>query len=112
MLTFYTNFGIPARFAAYTRGPFIFIRPAYRDDAGLLAHERVHVRQWLRTLMLHPLLYALSDKYKLASEVEAYREQSKYDSDDCTLQYAGYLAHNYSLSISVADAHLKLRGSR
>jgi hypothetical protein len=112
MNVFYTNRFIPKNFAGYTRGPFIFIRPEYRNDAGLLAHERVHVRQWLRTLMLHPLLYALSDKYKLASEVEAYREQSKYDSDDCTLRYAGYLANNYSLSISVADAHAKLRGAR
>jgi hypothetical protein len=112
MNVFYTNFGIPARFAAYTRGPFIFIRPTHRNDAGLLAHERVHVRQWLRTLMLHPLLYALSDNYKLKCEVEAYREQSRHYPDDRTLLFAEYLANDYGFNITVDQAHAKIRGAR
>jgi hypothetical protein len=111
-MIFYTNNFIPKNFAGYTRGPFIFIRPSHRADAGLLAHEKVHVRQWLRTLTLHPLIYALSDGYKLKCEVEAYREQSRYYSDDRTLLFAEYLANNYGFNITVDQAHAKIRGAR
>jgi hypothetical protein len=110
MNVFYTNHFIPNGFAAYTRGPLIFIRPEYRYDKGLIAHEQVHVRQWFCTLMLHPLLYALSDSYKLKCEVEAYREQAKHDADDNLATYASYLSKMYGLSISVEDAHKKLKG--
>ena len=43
---FYTNHLIPARFAAETYGPFIFIRPSYLEDKGLLHHELMHVKQF------------------------------------------------------------------
>lgn len=59
-------------------GPVVRIRPAYRDDEGLLQHELIHVRQWWRTLGLHSLLYLCSKKYRLKAEVEAYREQIKW----------------------------------
>lgn len=48
----YTNYFIPPQHHACTRGPIIFIRPEYRNDKGLLTHEKVHRRQWLRTLGL------------------------------------------------------------
>jgi hypothetical protein len=100
MNVFYTNRFIPARFAAY------------RADAGLLAHERVHVRQWLRTLMLHPLLYSLSDRYKLRCETEAYQAQAGHYPDDRMPVFAQYLARDYGLSITEAEALARLRGDK
>lgn len=110
-MVFYTNWSIPKRFAGVTRGPFIFIRPQYKDDAGLLAHEKVHVWQWLRTLGLHGLLYALSDRYKLASEVEAYKVQATHYPDDRRALFAGFIATHYGLRITqqAALALLKAR---
>jgi hypothetical protein len=109
-MIFYTNNFIAKNFAGCTRGPFIFIRPEYRNDAGMLAHEKVHVRQWFRTLGIHPLLYALSNSYKLRCEVEAYREQAKYDADDCSATYAGYLSELYGFNITKEEALRKLQG--
>lgn len=109
MMVFYTDWFIPARLAACTRGPFIFIRPAYKDDAGLLAHEKVHVKQWLRTLGLHGLLYLLFDKYKLASEVEAYKVQASLYSDDRRPQLAAHLATHYGLNITQHEALKRLK---
>lgn len=98
-MTFYTDNLIPADSAGCTRGPVIFIRPKYRNDIGLLRHEECHVRQWLRTLGLHSILYLLSKKYRLKAEVEAYREQLKWTGfrsdrlpDYYINLYAGWLA--------------------
>jgi hypothetical protein len=45
MITSYTNNFIAKNFAGCTRGPFIFIRPEHKGDKGMLAREKVHVRQ-------------------------------------------------------------------
>jgi len=34
----------------YAKAWFIRIRPKYKDDRGLLEHEKTHVRQWFFTL--------------------------------------------------------------
>ncbi len=96
-MTFYTNKFIPSGSAGCARGPCIFIRPDHRGDAGLLAHEQVHVSQWWRTLGLHSLLYLVSKKYRLAAEVEAYRKQleyphPRYSQDQLRELYAGWLS--------------------
>ena len=54
-----------------------FIRPKYKDrqDNGIVEHELTHVRQFYRTLSLHNFLYLLSNKYRLNSEIEAYKNQ-------------------------------------
>ena len=110
MNVFFSDLFMPKRFAGYTVGPLIFIRPSHRDDVGLLAHERVHVRQWLRSLgLLHSLRYLLSDSYKLACEVEAYQAQAACYPDDRLPLFAGYIAKDYSLSITQADALKLLR---
>lgn len=41
----YTD-NIPESFGGMAYGPVIFIRPKYRDDKGLHAHEQEHVKQW------------------------------------------------------------------
>jgi hypothetical protein len=110
MNVFYTNTFVPAGSAGCARGPFIFIRPEYRGDAGLLAHEKVHVRQACKGLFIvHALLYLLSDKYKLAAEVEAYKEQAKHYEDDRTPQFAVFISDDYGLSITAAEALKLLR---
>ena len=99
-LVFYTNLFVPKISAGCTRGPFIFIRPRYKDDKGLLEHEKVHVRQWFRTLGLHGFIYALSKRYRLKCEVEAYKEQLKHYPEDKTVLFAGYIAMFYGLHLS------------
>ena len=107
-MIFYTNRLIPKGAAACARGPFIFIRLEYRGDKGLLAHERVHVWQAIRGLFIvHALCYLLSGRYKLACEVEAYREQSNHYADDRLPLFARFIAERYGLNIS-ADRALKL----
>lgn len=93
--------------AGEARGPVIRILEAYRDDAGILAHEMVHVKQWFRTLGLHSFLYILSDDYKLSAEVEAYKEQMTHYPGDRRPLFAKFLSERYDLSIT-PEAALEL----
>lgn len=102
----YGDFGVPDKFGACTRAIFVFIRKKYQDDTGLLMHEKTHVKQFYRTLGLHPFLYLLSKTYRLKSEVEAYREQLKwkpYNAGNKEL-FAGFLRSKYNLIISRSDS--------
>jgi hypothetical protein len=104
-LVFYTNRFIPEKFAAFTRGPVILIRPEYRSDAGLMAHELVHVRQWYRNPAFG-WFYRFSKGFRLNAEVAAYREQLRHSvnvSRDRDL-FAQYLVEKYDLDISFAQA--------
>jgi hypothetical protein len=91
--------------------PFIFIDPQYKGDAGLLAHEQVHVRQAWRNIFppIHALRYALSDKYKLACEVEAYKVQLQYN-PHAAEQFANFIATRYDLNITQQEALERLNG--
>lgn len=109
-MIFYTNSLIPKGAVVCARGPFIFIRPEYRGDTGLLAHEQVHVRQaWRGLLIIHALCYLLSPRYKLECEVEAYREQAKHYQDDRLPKFARFISERYGLKISTDDALKLLR---
>lgn len=110
MLTFYTNRLIPQGSAGCARGPVIFIRPKYKDDKGLLEHEKVHRRQWLRTLSLHSFLYLFVPEYRLASEVEAYKEQAKHYTDDRLPRFARFIATKYDLNVTEEAVLLLLKG--
>lgn len=89
---------------------FITIRPEYKDDVGLLKHEIVHTTQFWRTFGFHALMYLLFKKYRLASEVEAYKEQLNWPpatngiKEDYAKIYAGFISEKYSLDISLEDA--------
>lgn len=109
-LVFYTDKLLPSGSAGVMRIfllPCIFIRPTYRGDEGLLAHELAHVRQaWRRLLVPHSLLYLFSDDYRLTCEVEAYREQLRVNrlanfkgGKDYAAMYAGFIANDYKLTI-------------
>jgi len=96
---FYTDRFIPKQFAAYTRGPFIFIRPNYKSDVGLLEHEKVHVKQFWGTLGLHGLIYKMSKSYRLKCELEAYSVQLTYSPYSADI-FAEFIAEKYDLDIS------------
>ena len=103
----YTNSIIPDKFAGLTLGPIILIRPQYVNDTGLLEHEKVHVRQFWRTLGFFGIRYFLFKKYRLKYELEAYKEQLKYYPTDKRSLFAHYLATKYNLDITQEEA-LKL----
>jgi len=110
-MIFYTDKFVPEGFAGCTRGPFIFIRPEYKHDKGLLEHEKVHRWQWLTTLGLHSLLYLFVPGYRLDSELDAYRVQAAYYPDDRLPLFAHYIATKYGLDVSEEDALEMLRES-
>ena len=105
-LVIYTD-RLPDGVAGAANGPLVRIRPAYRSDAGLHAHEYRHVQQWYHaaamtaamlaclamasglpwwqllpllpaSLASHPLAYLLWPRYRLWAELEAYRVQMRY----------------------------------
>jgi hypothetical protein len=132
MITFYVS-NLPPNYGGIAYGPVVLILEKYRNDAGLLAHERFHVKQWWAFFLLgflasllvwdqpywylplilgagiHAILYLLSDKYKLWSEVRAYRKQAEYYADDRKLLFAGYISKYYKLNISTEDAYKLLK---
>ena len=96
---------LPEKVAGMALGPVILIRPKYRGDKGLLEHEKYHRRRWLRTCFLGIAAYLLSQKYRLAEEVAAYKVQLKY-SPGKEWKFAGFIAAKYRLTIvTQAQAH-------
>ena len=108
-MIFYTNFLIPKQHAACIRGPFILIRPEYKEDKGLLAHERVHVEQFWNAPIIHNLRYLISKQYRLDCEVAAYREQLCWYPDNKSLRFAEFIATRYNLAVSKETALNLLR---
>ena len=102
-MIFYTNRFVPKGAAGCARGPIIFIRPEYRNDAGLLAHEKTHRAQWFLTFGLHSFLYLLAERYRLWSEVEAYKVQLEHSPGREDL-FAKFIAEDYDLDITQAEA--------
>lgn len=107
-MVIYTNWFIPARFAACNYGPITLIRPGQRNNAGLHAHEATHERQFYRTFGLMGILYLLSRKHRQRYEVEAYREQLKFAPSNLDY-YANSLATKYNLDITVEEARRLLK---
>ena len=101
--TFYTDLFIPARFGGITYGIFIFLRPKYKNDNGILQHELTHVRQFYRN-PLFGLWYQFSAKDRLKYEAEAYKVQLAYYTEDKKSLFAQYLVNNYNLGITYDQA--------
>lgn len=59
-------------FDAKNYGPVTFIKNKYKDDKGLHIHEETHYKQWKRNPILMPILYYISQNYRLNYEIEAY----------------------------------------
>ena len=85
----------------------IRIRPKYKNDIGLLEHEKVHVKQFWRTLGIYCILYPLSKEYRLKSEVEAYRKQLEFCEDKkySRMLFADNISTKYKLDITKVRAY-------
>lgn len=121
---------LPNGFGGTAQGPLIKILPKYKDDIGLLEHEKVHVLQWyawlaigllLSTLLtllvspslwplyglaplLHQLLYKFVRPYRRWCEVQAYSKQPAtggYSSSDFAV---AALVEKYDLNLSTNEA--------
>lgn len=131
--THYTD-SIPTGFGGVSYGPYIRIRPKYREDSGIHAHEQVHANQWwawflagavaayflyplgnfywyyalLAGVGMHAVLYKFVHAYRLWSEVQAYKLQAGYYADDRRLLFAKFIATKYKLNISTEKAYALL----
>ena len=125
---------VPEHFGGLASGPLIRIRPKYKGDAGLLEHEKTHVRQWYGVLAIgllfstllmllvspslwplyglapfsHQLLYKFVRPYRRWCEVRAYRKQiaiGGYISNEFAVTA---LVEKYALGLSVDEARALL----
>lgn len=121
-------------FGGTAQGPLIKMLSKYKDDVGLLEHEKTHVRQWyavlaiglllgtLLTLLVspslwplygftpfvHQLLYKFIRSYRRWCEVKAYRKQialGGYFSNEFAVTA---LVDKYGLGLSLDDARALL----
>lgn len=73
---YFTNSGFSNRNVVAQLNFFcIRIRKDNMNDLSLIAHELTHARQVVKTCMFHFFLYNFSNKYRYASELEAYSVQ-------------------------------------
>lgn len=132
-VTIYTD-KLPPSAGGAANAFVIRIRPKYRGDAGIHAHETVHVSQFWGVsvlscaalyavcylahqplvfaalgLAVHSTLYALVPAYRLRAEAQAYSEQLRHYPDDRTELFAEYIAQGYRLDISPAQAAVMLQ---
>ena len=100
---------MPANVGGYAYGRrLICIRHKYRDDRGILEHEIKHIQQaWSNPW--HGLFYMYSDTYKLRCELDAYKIQATFYSDDRLPLFAKFIAEDYGLDISQEHALELLR---
>lgn len=109
-MLFFTNRLIPEGRAGCAYFFVALVRPEYRDDTGLIAHELVHVRQFWHLPFIHGILYRFWPSYRYRCELEAYREQLRH-SPHAALIFARYLAETYDLPITIAQALKDLNGT-
>lgn len=115
-MIFYTDKFVPEKAAAVTTMFLTFIRPKYKDDIGIHEHEKVHRKQFYRTLGVHTLLYIFFDNYKLKSEIEAYQKQLEfppaiYDYEKYVNKYAKMISTGYGLNVDHKDVLNRLKGN-
>lgn len=129
---------LPDGYAGVANGPIIRILKKYKDDKGLIEHEKTHVWQfWLCTVLgfiglsilsrynpqftvalplctsVGGLLYQFVPSYRLWSEVQAYKKQLSFSTDrerHATL-YGIFVATKYRLKISAEQATKLIKGN-
>lgn len=105
---FYNDKLVPEGYGGVTRFNFVFLREKYKDrDEGILQHELTHVKQLYRSFLLFPYLYLLSKKFRLKSEVKAYKVQaSYYQNKEASYQWmARAIATKYKLDVTSDEAY-------
>jgi hypothetical protein len=128
-LTFYTNRFLPSWAGGRAIGPIIILRPKYKGtDEGIYQHEVQHVKHWwLFSIVwcsilyfIHPvlapagigmygLLYLLIPEFRLWVEVDCYKKQAKYYSDDRVPRFAKAVAEKYNLNITAENVEKLMR---
>lgn len=125
---------LPNGFGGTTQGPLIKLLPKYKNDVGLIEHEKTHVRQWYAAMVfwlfvctllallvspacwtacgvapcVHQVLYKFVRPYRRWCEVQAYRKQitvGGYTSNEFAVTF---LAEKYELNLSASDARALL----
>ncbi len=99
-----TNFPRLFNADAITIAPFIFIAPAWADNAALIAHEKVHYEEQLKWLIIPWwIAYLVSRTFRKNAEVRAYKVQIALGG--ITVQRAAYwMSTIYMLGISQQEA--------
>jgi hypothetical protein len=99
---------LPGRIVGLSLGFAVLVRDDYAQDEPTLVHELVHCKQFFRSGgVIHFLLYFLSSKYRLRTEIEAYR--AEIDSCEASIalarldESASALAHGYRLKLSASQ---------
>jgi len=69
---FYTDFLVDKNLDGKNLGLFIVIRPRCKDDIQLLNHELIHTKQLFRMGLTSWIFMALSEKWRIKLELEAY----------------------------------------
>ena len=121
-------------FGGIAQGPIIKMLHKYKDDVGLIEHEKTHVRQWyavlaigllictLLTLLvslslwplyglalfIHQLLYKFVRPYRCWCEVTAYRKQVAVGGYSSNGFAVTMLVEKYGLDLSVDEARALL----
>jgi len=119
-------------------GPFIWIKKTHKDNKGLIAHEKFHVKMFwvffvvfgiiagvgyilaiqeliygglICALALRGLIYKFVDNYRLWEEVKAYVIQYNLNGEKLSKLkfYANAIATHYNLKITKKEALEKLQ---
>lgn len=102
-LVIYTRL-LPERKAGLTIGPLVLIQRRYKGDAGLLAHELEHARQFWITFGLHLIFYPFSRHYRLWAESAAFAKQVRPDRSDLDVMAERLARASYRLGITRHEA--------
>jgi hypothetical protein len=107
---------LPGRIVGLSLGFAVLLRDDYADDEPTLVHELVHCKQFFRSGgLLHFLLYLLNRRYRLSTEIEAYR--AEIDSCEAHIavsrleESASALAHGYRLKLSASECKALLESA-
>jgi hypothetical protein len=115
-MIFYTNKFVDEGKAGKAIACFIFIRPEYKSDIGLLIHEQTHVKQFWRNPF--KMLFTIPEKQTiLQREIEAYTEQINYYVEqkmgdiDCYINYFALMIfdkYNLNIKLSIIQKWLNI----
>lgn len=105
---------LPGRVVGISLGPLVLVRHGYHDDWPTLVHELEHCKQfWRGGALIHLVRYLADPRYRLRTEIEAYRAELAacppaerkgrlYDSADA-------LAFGYGLGVDARACRRLLR---
>jgi len=97
---------MPEGWGGYAKLWFIYLRPKYKEDQGILEHEKCHVRSFYFTLGFHSFLYLCFKAYRLWSEVQAYKIQMKYRpiKESNKELFAKFISEDYGVRVTKEQA--------